>query len=329
MPSSFSHSRYETACLQRLATQVVRSLWSLPLQVICLRSEGGLRTRDGEAVKAVDLAREVPELLSLVETSAASAAKAASPAASVWAPHYSDPALLLSIAHNLSLTPSDAHCLVEMASLYSVMNEPGCSVAATTPDCLAEELLSRKGSGTLVSKGARVIVHEDLSAVDVQRLNSLVESAFGAELPPSFFQDLVSSGRLRRVYLSEDYRAAAIVTSEPGLPGVSYLDKFATAPSAQGDKLGEALWRVMADRESQLYWRSRSSNRVNPWYFQQSDGALKAKSGEWTGFWRGLDDSQVMGAVKAALEIKPTFAPRVYPPHVGSGPAPSQQPVLK
>lgn len=325
------------------------------MQVICLRSEGGLRRRDGAAVQSVDLARDAPELLSLVEASAAASAKAVSPAATVWAPHYSDAGLLLQVAHGpLSLAPSDAHCLVEMASLYSVMHEPGCSVAATTPDCLAEELLSRKGSGTVVSKGARVIVHEDLSAVDVPRLVALVEGAFGAELPPTFFADLVASGRLRRVYLTDDYRAAAIVTTEPGLPGVAYLDKFATAPSAQGDKLGEALWRVMVEREAQLYWRSRTSNRVNPWYFQgalpsvcshaprlrgptlsvplsraESDGALKAKTGEWTVFWRGLEDSQVMPAVKAALEIKPTFAPRVYPPHKGSGPAPTQQPVLK
>ena len=237
------------------------------VQVICLRSEGGLRKRDGSAVQAVDLARDAPELLGLVESSSAAASRAASPAASVWAPHYSDAGLLLSLAHDLDLAPADAHCLVEMASLYSVMHEPGCSVAATTPDHLAEELLSRKGSGTLVSKGARVIVHEDLSGVDVPRLVKLVEGAFGAELPATFFSDLVSSGRLRRVYITDDYRAAAVVTTEPGLPGVAYLDKFATAPSAQGDKLGEAHWRVMVERETQLYWRSRTSNRVNPWYF--------------------------------------------------------------
>lgn len=295
--------------------------------MICLRSEGGLRTREGKAVQAVDLARDAPDLLGLVEASADAASKAASPAASVWAPHYGDPALLYSVGGGLDLAPSDAHCLVEMASLYSVMQEPGCSVAATTPDHLAEELLSRKGSGTTVSKGARVAAHEDLSAIDVPRLTALVESAFGAELPPAFFEDLVASGRLRRVYLSDDYRAAAIVTSEPGVPGVSYLDKFATSPSAQGDKLGEALWRVMVEREKQLYWRSRSSNRVNPWYFQESDGALKR--GDWTVFWRGLEDDHVMDAVKAALAIKPTFAPRVYPPHKGPGPAPTQQPVLK
>lgn len=60
----------------------------------------------------------------------------------------------------------------------------------------------------------------------------------------------------------------------------------------------------------------------------ESDGALKAKTGDWTVFWRGLEDDEVMPAVKAALELKPTFAPRVYPPQ-GAGPVPTQQPVLK
>jgi acetylglutamate kinase len=105
-----------------------------PLKVISLRSEGGLRNSSGAAVRSVDLARDAPALLQLVENATAPAARVASPAASIWADHYSNADLLLTVAAGLDITPSDALCLVEMASLYSVLDEPGATVGeVTTP----------------------------------------------------------------------------------------------------------------------------------------------------------------------------------------------------
>ena len=40
--------------------------------------------------------------------------------------------------------------------------------------------------------------------------------------------------------------------------------------------------------------RSRSSNRVNPWYYEQACGCFKSPAGDWTVFWRGLDAAQAM-----------------------------------
>jgi acetylglutamate synthase len=145
-----------------------------------------------------------------------------------------------------------------------------------------------------------------------------------------------AAGRLHRLYVSEGYRGVAIVTTEAGVPGVAYLDKFAVAPSAQGDKLGEVLWRAMVAGEGgRLYWRSRGSNRVNPWYYEQSEGCYKTKAGDWTVFWRGLGDAEIMNAVSAALALPPTFAPRVYAAAAADGASPGRgaaalvQPMLK
>ncbi len=75
----------------------------------------------------------------------------------------------------------------------------------------------------------------------------------------------------------------------------------------------------MAAREANpanggLFWRSRASNRVNPWYYEQASGCYKAAGGDWTVFWRGLPDARIMEAVGVALALPPTFPARVYPP---------------
>jgi len=146
--------------------------------------------------------------------------------------------------------------------------------------------------------------------LDLLRLAALMQEVFGAPLPERYLFDLVAGvapGRkLRRVYVTESYRGAAIVTEEAALPGVAFLDKFAVARSAQGDRLSEALWRAILDGEADsLYWRSRSSNAVNPLFFEQAHGALK--EGDWTVFWRGLAPDMVKPAVACAAALKPTF----------------------
>jgi acetylglutamate synthase len=200
-------------------------------------------------------------------------------------------------------------------------------VAVTSPDHLSLELFSHKGAGTLIKRGEPVLVLTsfDDPALDLPRLKALLEEAFKATLPDSYFESLAP--RLKRIYLCESYRGVAIVTAEPAgaettaevAPGVyrhymtgpgrqelPYLDKFAVSPSAQGDKLGEMLWNKMEEHEETLFWRSKSSNRVNSWYFEHADGAYKTP--KWTVFWRGLNDNLIMGCVRYALKAPPTFS---------------------
>ncbi|RYG44767.1 hypothetical protein EON67_11380, partial [archaeon] len=191
------------------------------------------------------------------------------------------------------------------------------TTSVTSPEHLAAELFTNKGAGTLVTRGERVLIYDTLEGVDLPRLKALVESAFRATLPDSYFASLMAEvapgqRRLRRLFLSENYRGVAIVTEEAGLPGVAYLDKFAVAPAAQGDKLGDVLWQQMVSMEGGLYWRSRSTNRVNPWYYEQSSGCFKNRAGDWTVFWRDLDECHVMPAISTALGLAPTFVPAVY-----------------
>lgn len=157
---------------------------------------------------------------------------------------------------------------------------PSSSVSITKPDELAKELFTHRGSGTLVRRGEAIHIHSRWADLDLPRLKRLIESGFGRALTPDYFD----TTRPWRVYVSSNYRAALILTEENGIP---HLDKFAVADDAQGEGLGRAAWDVMRAEVPRLFWRSRSSNPINEFYFDQSEGALKGEP--WTVFWYGLE----------------------------------------
>ena len=154
------------------------------------------------------------------------------------------------------------------------------SVSITRPSELAKELFTHKGSGTLVRRGEKVLRFESWQGVDQARMRMLIESSFGRTLVPDYFERTTPY----RIYGSENYRAAMILTMEEGLP---YLDKFAVLDDAQGEGLGRAVWQVMREENPQLFWRSRHHNQVNIFYYAESDGCLKQP--KWKVFWYGLD----------------------------------------
>ena len=153
------------------------------------------------------------------------------------------------------------------------------SVSITRPAELAKELFTHKGSGTLVRRGERVLQGDAWADFDLPRLRGLIESAFGRKLLPDYFETTV----LHRAYVSENYRAAVILTREDA--GI-YLDKFAVLDDAQGEGLGRAVWQVMREQNPRLFWRSRHGNPVNPFYYAESDGCIKQET--WKVFWYGL-----------------------------------------
>ncbi|BFI96675.1 MAG: acetylglutamate kinase [Rhodanobacter sp.] len=154
------------------------------------------------------------------------------------------------------------------------------SVSITRPAELAKELFTHKGSGTLVRRGEKVLRFESWEGIDRARMRELIESSFGRELVADYFERTAP----HRIYVSENYRAAMILTLEDGLP---YLDKFAVLDDAQGEGLGRAVWQVMREENPQLFWRSRHGNQVNIFYYAESDGCFKQE--KWKVFWYGLD----------------------------------------
>lgn len=176
---------------------------------------------------------------------------------------------------------------------------PSTSVSITAPDQLAKELFTHKGAGTLVRLGERVRTFEDFSQVDTIRMTTLLEACFGRRLSPSYFRDK----KPYRIYLADSYRATAIVTRELGVP---YLDKFAVTTEAQGVGVGGSIWMRMTKENPKLFWRARADNAINPWYFQNADGAYKTD--RWVVFWIGLSSyEEIRDCVDRALSLPPTL----------------------
>lgn len=154
------------------------------------------------------------------------------------------------------------------------------SVSITRPSELAKELFTHKGSGTLVRRGEKVLRFDSWDGVDQARMRGLIESSFARTLVADYFERTDPC----RIYVSENYRAAMILTMEDGLP---YLDKFAVLDDAQGEGLGRAVWLVMREENPRLFWRSRHGNAVNPFYYAEADGCLRQP--DWKVFWYGIE----------------------------------------
>ncbi len=173
------------------------------------------------------------------------------------------------------------------------------SVSITSPDHLAKELFTHVGSGTLVRRGEKVTRHESLERIDLARLRDLLEACFKRKLDEDYF----AKKSFYRVYLADSYRATAILTLFSNIP---YLDKFAVTTQAQGAGIGGSLWGRMKGENPKLFWRARSENEINPWYFQQSHGSFKKD--RWTVFWYGLEGwDEIQACIDHALSLPATL----------------------
>jgi acetylglutamate kinase len=169
------------------------------------------------------------------------------------------------------------------------------SVSITSPAHLPRELFTHKGAGTLLRMGEQVERKAGFDDVDVPRLRALLEDCFGRALAPTYFEDKKPVA----VYLAASYRAVAVVTEEAGVP---YLDKFAVTTEAQGAGVGASLWAQMTADHPRLFWRSRTANPINGWYFAKASGAVRGD--EWVVFWTGLAEfGEIERVVRRALAL--------------------------
>jgi acetylglutamate kinase len=225
-----------------------------PYKVIFLNQRGGIFDRRGRRIESISLSAEYADLIR-----------------QPW------------------LDPTARAELVRIHDLLMQL-PPATSLSITRPDEMAKELFTHRGSGTLIRRGERIDAHASWEHLDRDRLRALIESSFGRALTDDYFNAITPL----RVYCSEHYRAALVLTLENGLP---YLDKFAVNEEAQGEGLGRAIWQVMRGEYPQLFWRSRRGNAVNEFYFANADGAMKDDT--WVVFWYGISD---WGQIRFAVE---------------------------
>jgi acetylglutamate kinase len=231
-----------------------------PYKIIFLTGTGGLLDAGGRLIESINLSTEYDELM-----------------AQPW------------INGGMRVKIEQIKQLLDALPITS-------SVSMTKPSELAKELFTHKGSGTLVKRGEKVLRFESWDGVDLARMKSLVESSFGRVLVDDYFEQT----RPHRIYVSESYRAAMILTREEGF---AYLDKFAVLEEAQGEGLGRAVWNVARDENPQMFWRSRHNNQVNIFYYSESDGCYKQD--RWKLFWYGIHDFSDIARCAAHTRTRP------------------------
>ncbi|XP_038132802.1 N-acetylglutamate synthase, mitochondrial [Cyprinodon tularosa] len=221
-----------------------------PLKVMFLNNSGGLRSEKQQVLDTVSLPADLPGL-----------------SRAEW------------------LSPPVRRRLDTIARLLNQLPTESSAVI-TSADTLLTELFSHKGSGTLFKNGDPIQRYSSLDEIDTERLLTLINKSFDKTLRKDYIDSL--KGRMHCIYLSEGYSAAAIITIEPVNGGTPYLDKFVVRSSKQGQGTSHILWECIRQDLGKLFWRSKATNRINPWYFRHCDGSFV--NGVWTVFWFGLTD---------------------------------------
>ena len=189
------------------------------------------------------------------------------------------------------LPAADTQLLTSIRTILEDANLPSTTLSVTSPLALLNELFTVRGAGTLVKLGSAIERHTRFEDVDRERLTQLLESSFKRRLVPGFFDSKPTA-----IYLEAGYRGAAIV--QPGHQG-AYLSKMAVDPVAQGEGIGQDLWRAMQRDEPHLYWRSRPNNPILSWYQTVCDGFVRDR--DWSIFWRGYAADTVPELVRDAV----------------------------
>lgn len=197
-----------------------------------------------------------------------------------------------------SLSKRDTELLTSSDRLIQLAEPTPLLISITSPLNLLKELFTVKGAGTLIKRGSVVERHTSYATLDVPRLRRLLESSFGKELSPSFF-DLPPLA----VYVDASYRGAAVVHDAYPAP---YLSKFAVLPEAQGEGIGRDIWEVLVRHHAELYWRSRTDNPIASWYLSVCDGMVRRAA--WQVYFRGIPVELIPEAVAQAEARGADFA---------------------
>ena len=197
-----------------------------------------------------------------------------------------------------TLSKRDTELLSSSDRLIQLAEPNPLLISITSPLNLLKELFTVKGAGTLVKRGSAVERHTSYATVDVPRLRQLLETSFGKELAPGFFNLPPLA-----VYVDASYRGAAVVHDAYPAP---YLSKFAVQPDAQGEGIGRDIWEVLVRHHAELFWRSRADNPIASWYLSVCDGMVRRAA--WLVYFRGIPVELIPEAVAQAEARGADFA---------------------
>lgn len=196
--------------------------------------------------------------------------------------------------HNLSSGQQTFKRLV-----IELLNDPlnNSSYVMASPLNLLRELFTTRGSGTLMRRGAPLLVVNSVAGLDLKRLEKAISDSFEKPLNPAIFDRPIRSAIIER-----DYRGGAIMTD---LGGMAYLSKFWVSREARGEGIARDIWDATVVHHPSFFWRSRENNNFNHWYMKMCHG-MQTVSG-WRVFWRGLNATDIPKAIETASSANDDF----------------------
>ena len=211
---------------------------------------------------------------------------------------------LLQGLNDHELDPADREDPVLKFAESVLPRVPTVHISVASPLDLLAELFTVRGKGTVIRRGSTIRRVSSVGFLDMDRLRSLLDEAFGRPLVR--FDSLVQASD---IYIEENYRGAALLESHPA--GM-YLSKFAVGTQARGEGLAQELWSHLRRDHVALFWRSRPDNPINGWYDQQADG--RVRDVRWHIFWRGIRTTDIPAIIEYCRQRPEDFAPLSPPP---------------
>ena len=88
--------------------------------------------------------------------------------------------------------------------------------------------------------------------------------------------------------------------------GVSFVEcqlTLAVMDDARGEGLARTVWRRFTKTCPRFFWRSRTENPFNAFYYDAADGFVKR--GKWTVFWHGETDMNAIAEIVERIDAMP------------------------
>lgn len=151
--------------------------------------------------------------------------------------------------------------------------------------------------------------------ISLKKLKELIDDSFNKKLDLDHYLNRVN-GKVAGLIIAGDYEGGAIITWEETSPGqyIPYLDKLAVKRSVQGTfSVADIVFKVMVNNlfPAELIWRSRTSNPVNKWYHERSNGSLNIPGTIWRTFWVGSNtrnEFHLKNYIKVCKSIEPSWS---------------------
>ncbi len=189
-----------------------------------------------------------------------------------------------------AISTADSELVEQLEGLLRENGRERLTVSVAAPLDLLRELFTVRGAGTLIKLGSAIERHPSFETVDLTRLERLLGSSFGRAVRPG-----VLDRSPLAVYLEASYRGVALLESSTH---GAFLSKFAVEPVAQGEGIGQDLWRALIRDHSRVFWRARPNNPIRAWYLTLCDGMLRLP--DWHVFWRGISSESIASLVEEA-----------------------------